>query len=94
MDLSYWAFEQLASTNWGVIPVRWRPVPCTSSTSAGMGVKLDNLVQSTWLGLRILNSNFAVRRVEVADAEDAAADRWHAMENPWVRAPLRALALR
>jgi hypothetical protein len=28
LDLSIWAFEKLASTKWGVIPLRWRAVPC------------------------------------------------------------------
>ena len=41
MDLSYWAFRQLADTKWGVIGVRWRPAPCSGNTASGMGVKLD-----------------------------------------------------
>ncbi|GFR49513.1 hypothetical protein Agub_g11554 [Astrephomene gubernaculifera] len=28
LDMSIWAFEKLAETRWGVIPIRYRPVPC------------------------------------------------------------------
>ncbi|GLC48571.1 hypothetical protein PLESTB_000112400 [Pleodorina starrii] len=28
MDMSIWAFEKLAERRWGVIPLRYRPVPC------------------------------------------------------------------
>eukprot|EP00198_Chlamydomonas_reinhardtii_P012309 XP_001701646.1 predicted protein [Chlamydomonas reinhardtii] len=27
-DVSVWAFEKLAETRWGVIPIKYRPVPC------------------------------------------------------------------
>ena len=32
-DMSIWGFEKLASTKWGVIPLRWRAVPCNYQPS-------------------------------------------------------------
>ena len=45
---------------------------------------LQSLVESTWLGLRIVNSNFALSGVQVQDSSDSS---WHPMDNPWVSAP-------
>lgn len=28
IDLAKWSFEKLAELRWGVIPLRYRPVPC------------------------------------------------------------------
>jgi cullin-associated NEDD8-dissociated protein 1 len=30
MDLSFWAFEQLAHPSYGVMPIEYRPVACDS----------------------------------------------------------------
>lgn len=41
LDLSYWAFRQLADPNYGIIDVQYRFVPCPTASEAKLGTKFS-----------------------------------------------------